>query len=108
MVSAHAVHALVTCSDDPDLLAKVNRFDIITPDGQPVRWALNTLHRVGLRDRVRGTDLMLRVCRAVAVRGMPIFLYGSSPDVLALWRPTSLPAARGFGLQGVTRPRSAR
>ena len=52
VVSAQAVHAVITASDDPELLAKVNRFDIIAPDGQPVRWALNVLHRAGLRDRV--------------------------------------------------------
>jgi N-acetylglucosaminyldiphosphoundecaprenol N-acetyl-beta-D-mannosaminyltransferase len=82
VVSAHAVHAVVTCSDDPDLLAKVNRFDIITPDGQPVRWALNALHRTGLRKNVRGSELMLRTCRLAAERGVSIFLYGSSPEVL--------------------------
>ncbi|MGO9115132.1 MAG: WecB/TagA/CpsF family glycosyltransferase [Thermoguttaceae bacterium] len=82
VVSAHAAHAIVTASDDPELLAKVNRFDIITPDGQPVRWALNALHRAGLRDRVRGSELMLRTCRRAAQHKVPIFLYGSSPDVL--------------------------
>ncbi len=82
VVSAHAVHAVVTASDDPELLAKVNRFDIITPDGQPVRWALNALHRAGLRDRVRGSELMLRVCRGAAREKVSIFLYGSSPEVL--------------------------
>ena len=66
VVSANAVHAVVTASDDPELLAKVNRFDIVAPDGQPVRWALNALHRAGLRDRVRGSDLMLRTCRSAA------------------------------------------
>ncbi len=84
VVSAHAVHAVVTSSDDPELLATVNRFDIITPDGQPVRWALNALHRTGLRDRVWGPELMLRVCRGAAREDVPIFLYGSSPEVLAL------------------------
>ena len=73
VVSAHAVHAVVTASDDPELLAKVNRFDIITPDGQPVRWALNALHHAGLRDRVRGPELMLRVCRARPGKRCPSF-----------------------------------
>ena len=82
VVSAHAVHAVVTASDDPELLAKVNRFDIITPDGQPVRWALNALHRTALRDRVYGPELMLRTCRRAAQENVPIFLYGSSPEVL--------------------------
>ena len=33
VVSAFAVHALVTAAGDPALRAKVNRFAIITPDG---------------------------------------------------------------------------
>ena len=82
VVSAHSVHGLITASDDPELLLKVNRFDIITPDGQPVRWALNALHGAGLRDRVYGPELMLRACRSAAQHKMPIFLYGSSPEVL--------------------------
>lgn len=82
VVSAHAVHGIITASDDPELMAKVNRFDIITPDGQPVRWALNALHHAGLRERVYGPELMLRACRDAARRKVPIFLYGSSPEVL--------------------------
>ena len=41
VVSLHAVHAIVTSSRDRELLRKVNDFDVIAPDGQPVRWALN-------------------------------------------------------------------
>ncbi len=82
VVSAQAVHAVVTAAGDPELRAKVNRFDIVAPDGQPVRWALNALHGAGLRDRVRGPELMLRLCRAAAEEGISIFLYGSTPDVL--------------------------
>ena len=82
IVSAHAAHAVVAASNDPVLRTKVNRFDIVTPDGQPVRWALNALHKTGLTDRVRGPELMLRTCRAAAEQKVPIFLYGSSPNVL--------------------------
>lgn len=81
-VSLHAVHAIVTARDDPDLLAKVNRFQIVAADGQPVRWALNMLHGLGMRDRVRGSELMLRVCKAAARQHVSIFLYGSTADVL--------------------------
>ena len=62
VVSLHAVHAVVTASRDPALLQKVNTFQVVAPDGQPVRWALNLLHRTGLRDRVYGPELMLRLC----------------------------------------------
>jgi exopolysaccharide biosynthesis WecB/TagA/CpsF family protein len=60
----------------------VNRFNMITPDGQPVRWALNLLHNTQLRDRVYGPVLMLRLCRQAAADGIPVYLYGSSPEVV--------------------------
>lgn len=61
--------------------AAVRGFEIVTPDGQPVRMALNLLHRAGLTDRVYGPTLMLRLCAAAAAEGLPIYLYGSTPAV---------------------------
>lgn len=81
VVSCHAVHAVVTCSGDPELRSQANAFDMITPDGQPVRWALNWLHGAGLRDRVYGPELTLRLCQAAAEQGVSIYLYGGSPEV---------------------------
>ena len=82
VVSFHAVHAIVTSSNDRELLRKVNQFDVIAPDGQPVRWALNSLYGAGLPDRVCGPELMLRLCDRAAVEGIPIYLYGSSQQVI--------------------------
>jgi len=82
VVSCHAVHAIITASGDPDLRRQVNTFRAITPDGQPVRWALNSLHRAGLNERVYGPDLMLHLCEEAAQRGVSIYLYGGSPDVV--------------------------
>jgi N-acetylglucosaminyldiphosphoundecaprenol N-acetyl-beta-D-mannosaminyltransferase len=82
VVSCHAVHALVTFSGDRELREKANTFEMITPDGQPVRWALNLLHGTRLRDRVYGPQLTLRVCRAAAEAGVSIYLYGGTPEVL--------------------------
>jgi exopolysaccharide biosynthesis WecB/TagA/CpsF family protein len=82
VVSLHAAHAVVSASEDPALQAKVNDFELVGPDGQPVRWALNWLHGAGLRDRVYGPELTLRLCRAAAQRGVSIYLYGSSPEVI--------------------------
>ncbi len=81
VVTCHAVHAIVTASRDPALRAMVNTFEIVTPDGQPVRWAMNRLHGTGLRDRVYGPELMLRLCRGAAAAGIPVYLYGGSPEV---------------------------
>ena len=82
VVSCHAVHAVVTLSGDAELRHQANAFDMITPDGQPVRWALNLLHGTRLKDRVYGPDLTLLLCRRAAEEGVSIYLYGGSPAVV--------------------------
>ncbi len=82
IVSCHAVHAVVTFSGDPELAEKANSFQMITPDGQPVRWALNSLYKTKLQDRVCGPKLTLELCRKAAREGVSIYLYGGSPAVV--------------------------
>jgi exopolysaccharide biosynthesis WecB/TagA/CpsF family protein len=57
-------------------------FDLLVPDGQPVRWALRWLYGQTLPDRVYGPELMRRVCAAAARHRIPVFFYGSTPDIL--------------------------
>src|SRR5437870_29630 len=70
-VSALAVHGLMTGVLDPVHRYRLNRFDLLVPDGQPVRWALNFLHHAHLSERVYGPELMLRVCRRAEKEGLP-------------------------------------
>ena len=44
-VSALAVHGVMEGVADPDLRYRLNHLDLVTPDGQAVRWGLNLLHR---------------------------------------------------------------
>lgn len=81
-VSALAVHGLMTGVLDMEQRYRLNQFDMLVPDGQPVRWALNWLYDVSLRERVYGPMLTLRLCSRAAAKSLPIFLYGSSPSVL--------------------------
>src|SRR5262249_52258697 len=85
-VSALAVHGVMTGVLDPEHRHRLNQFDLLVPDGQPVRWALNALHRARLRDRVYGPTLMLRTCQRAAEEGLPIFLYGGTAELLASLR----------------------
>jgi N-acetylglucosaminyldiphosphoundecaprenol N-acetyl-beta-D-mannosaminyltransferase len=80
--TALAVHGVMTSVSDPELRYRINQLNLVTPDGQPVRWALNWIHGARLRDRVAGPSLMLRLCEVAAERRLPIYLYGSRPDVL--------------------------
>jgi N-acetylglucosaminyldiphosphoundecaprenol N-acetyl-beta-D-mannosaminyltransferase len=81
-VTSLAVHGLVTAVRDPAFAARVNTFDLVTPDGQPVRWALNDLHGVHLAARVNGLGLMRRVLAGCAARGLPVYFYGTHPETL--------------------------
>lgn len=82
-VSALAVHGVMTGVLDSSHRYRLNHLDLVVPDGQPVRVALNWLHGAGLTDRVSGPILMLKLCEVAAERGLPIYLYGSRPEVLA-------------------------
>jgi exopolysaccharide biosynthesis WecB/TagA/CpsF family protein len=81
-VSALAVHGVMTGVLDPEHRYRLNHLDLVVADGQPVRWALNALHRAGLPERVCGPDLMLEVCARAAEQRLPIYLYGSRAETL--------------------------
>lgn len=81
-VTALAVHGVMTGVSDPAHQYRLNQFDLVCPDGQPVRWALNRLHGCGLRDRVYGPELTLRLCQAAAEEGVSVFLFGATDQML--------------------------
>jgi N-acetylglucosaminyldiphosphoundecaprenol N-acetyl-beta-D-mannosaminyltransferase len=81
-VTALAVHGVMTGVRDPLHNSRLNAIDVVAPDGQPVRWALNILYRTRLRDWVSGPELVLRVLRRMAEERLPIYLYGSTPQTL--------------------------
>lgn len=81
-VSALAVHGLMTGALDAEHRFRLNQLDLITPDGQPVRWAMRLLHQAPLPDRVYGPTLMLKTCERAAQLGLPIFLFGGTQELL--------------------------
>jgi N-acetylglucosaminyldiphosphoundecaprenol N-acetyl-beta-D-mannosaminyltransferase len=81
-LTALAVHGVMTGVRDPQHCARLNAFDIVAPDGQPVRWGLNLLYGVQLPDWVSGPHLTGRVLRQMADEGLPVYLYGSTPEII--------------------------
>jgi N-acetylglucosaminyldiphosphoundecaprenol N-acetyl-beta-D-mannosaminyltransferase len=81
-LTALAVHGVMTGVQDRVHGARLNAFDVVTPDGQPVRWALNSLHGAGLVERVYGPTLTLEVLRRCSGEGLPVYLYGSTTETL--------------------------
>ena len=76
-VTALAVHGLIEGYKNNELRNQINSIDLVVPDGQPVKWAMNWFHHTGLKDRVYGPTLTLDVLRAAAERKIPVFFYGS-------------------------------
>lgn len=99
-VTALAVHGVMTAVMDQTQRYRLNSFDLVLPDGQPVRWALNALYGVGLADRVYGPTLMLRVCDKASREGLPIYLYGSRIEVLERLRANLMRRFPGLVIAG--------
>ncbi len=81
-VTAIAVHGVMTGALDAEQRYRLNRLDLKVPDGQPVKWGLNLIHKTGLTERVYGPELMRRVCESASREGLPVYFYGSSEHTL--------------------------
>lgn len=81
-VSALAVHGLMESVSNVDLGKVINNIDLIVPDGQPVRWALNSFYKLGMKDRVYGPELTLRVLKKADENALNVYLYGSTEHTL--------------------------
>jgi len=99
-VSALAVHGLMTGVLDREQRYRLNQFDMLVPDGQPVRWALNWLYDVALRQRVYGPNLTLRICERASAEGLPVFFYGSTSGVLRLMASKLVSSFPGLKIAG--------
>lgn len=82
-VSALAVHGLMTAVKDKIIGERVKKIDMLVADGQPVRWALNSFHKLNLEDRVYGPTLTLHVLEKAGKQDLNVYLYGSTEETLA-------------------------
>jgi N-acetylglucosaminyldiphosphoundecaprenol N-acetyl-beta-D-mannosaminyltransferase len=101
-LTALAVHGVMTGVQDRAQGARLNAFDVVTPDGQPVRWALNLVHGAALADRVYGPTLTMAVLRGCEAEGLPVYLYGSTRETLDRLVPSlnsMFPALRIVGAE---------
>jgi N-acetylglucosaminyldiphosphoundecaprenol N-acetyl-beta-D-mannosaminyltransferase len=76
------VSVLIEAARNPIFRTRLNSFDLVCPDGQPVRWCLNYFHKAGLRETVCGTTATIRLCQAAARENIGVYLCGSTPGTL--------------------------
>ncbi len=81
-VTALAVHGVMTGVMDSKHRHRLNSLDLVVPDGMPVKWSVNLLHKTGLPDRVYGPNLMLKVCEAASQEHLPLYFFGTHSETL--------------------------
>lgn len=80
-VCVTSVHGIMTAQADAGFRRILNQADLVTPDGMPIVWALQSLGWKR-QERVYGPTLMLELCGRAAADGARVYLYGSRKDVL--------------------------
>ncbi len=75
------VHMTIEAYLDKEFCKIVNSSNIATPDGMPLAKAMKMLYGVD-QDRVAGMDLMPDIMKISEKKGLSIFLYGSTNEVL--------------------------
>jgi exopolysaccharide biosynthesis WecB/TagA/CpsF family protein len=93
-----ASHPIVEAYFNKTFQGLLNRFDLIVPDSQYVRWAINFLYDIKLTDRVYGPELFIRLCKEVERRKIKIFLYGNNINKLRTVLKKLFPKLLVFGI----------
>ena len=81
-VTALAVHGTIEAAHSAGLRQSLNEFDLVLPDGQPGRWALNSLYAMDLPEKVPGPTVVDRLLEIAADESMRVYFYGSTPETL--------------------------
>jgi len=84
LVCVANVDMLTRAKRTPRLATLMRGAVAVVTDGMPLVWALRRLQRREQARRVYGPGLVLGVCEAAARRGQSVFLYGGTPEELAL------------------------
>jgi len=97
------VHMLVEAHNDLGFRHLLNRAAVVTPDGSPVAASLGWLHGRP-QARVAGMDLLPALLAGAAARGLSVFLYGTTPAVLAAMAVRARRELPGLRLAGWLAP----
>lgn len=81
-VFALPVYGVVAAKDDTEFSSAIDSADLIVPDGQPIKWAMNYFYKASLSDRVYGPTLTHYVLLAASKKRMKVFLYGGATETV--------------------------
>ena len=77
-VFALPVHGVIESRTDRAFSKALQSADLIVPDGQPIKWAMNYFYKTNLQDRVYGPLLVSRLLERANQEKLRVFLYGGS------------------------------
>jgi N-acetylglucosaminyldiphosphoundecaprenol N-acetyl-beta-D-mannosaminyltransferase len=80
-VCVATVHMTMEAYDSVEFQRVVNEAFLVVPDGRPLVWALKALG-VKKATQVRGTHLTTHLVESAAREGVPVGLYGGTPELL--------------------------
>ena len=97
------IHLVMEAVKNADIMRVLKESAANFPDGMGVAWALKFLGNK-FKDRVRGTDLMLELCRFASQNNLKVFLYGSSNETLTALKDRLQKNYEGLRIVGAISP----
>ncbi len=82
LIAALPVNQIIISYLDKKFNNVLNKFNYLIPDSVWVKWSINFLYNSKIKDRIRGTDLTLEICKMAQKGKYKIFLYGSTESTL--------------------------
>ena len=80
-VCVSTVHMVMESYDDKEYGTKVNNADLVIPDGMPIVW-MQKLQGNKDSARVRGNDLMVKLCDFAEKKSLKVGFYGGRQEVI--------------------------
>ena len=76
------VHTTIEAHNDKSFLRQVNDADLVLTDGKPLTVACKILHHIK-QERISGMDFTPAILRKANEKKLPVFIYGSTDDVIS-------------------------
>lgn len=75
------VHMFIEAYKDASFLDIVKQADIVTPDGRPLIWAIESMYHIH-QERVAGMDLLPDLLQEMEKKNISVFFYGGTAEML--------------------------
>jgi N-acetylglucosaminyldiphosphoundecaprenol N-acetyl-beta-D-mannosaminyltransferase len=103
MICFANAHMAIEAQQKPAVAQAMSKADWIVTDGVPLIWALKSLYGIQ-QERIAGMDMMPSLLSQAARENLPVFLFGSTPDMLERFVAVCEERFPGLTIAGVVSP----